>query len=440
MPPTHWHFWQTLPADARSNLPYSDMRICHIISRIDATADGTLVGGPPNTMRCLAKKQSAMGHDVSILAGCPGREAISNARRAFSPMHLRPIPITRSFAGPLRGIQFLAKGLSHGILCRKAIKAHQVLHSHSGYSQLALLASAIGKLCDVPTVHTLYCPVIGEVEEHRNWFLTTKTARISLKGIDRIVAISENIRRSLISCGIEQNRIRVIPPGIDTSRFHPDVDPRRWRERLRIPEGGRLVVYLGNLVKAKGLDVMIESLKCVAREVSPLFFAYALQNQHRRFEIRRQQYRDALEQIPLAGPALELGPVPRIEELLAAADVFVSPLRTTNGLADYPISVMEAMAVGRPVVSTAVGGVKEVISHETNGLLAAPGDPEDLARQIVRVLTSPSLAAELGFNARRRIEEHYSMDRCASDVMNLYDEVLATHQVPVQSRTVRDGL
>jgi len=380
----------------------------------------------------LAMRQQALGHDVSILAGCPGHEALTNARSAFSPIRIRPVLISRGFSGPLRGVEFIAKGLAHGIVHRKEMKKCHIVHSHSGYHHLALLASAIGRLSGAPVVHTLYCPVIDEVEEHRSWLLSLKTVGLSLKGIDRIVAISENIRQSLVNCGIDPRSIRVISPGVNTRQFYPGVPRWKWREKLGIPEDGKLILYLGNLVKAKGLDIMIQSLELVAHEVPMIFFAYALQSQHKRFEARRRQYSDALKEIPLAGPAWEFGPVPHIEELMAAADVFVSPLRTTNGLADYPISVMEAMAVGRPVVSTAVGGVKELISHEENGLLAAPGDSEDLARLIVRVLKSPHVAHALGMNARRRIVEQYSMDKYVRETMDLYEEVVRPDAVYTQ--------
>ena len=400
------------------------MRICQIISRLAATPEGVLVGGPPNTMLKLAQYQQAIGHDLSILAGCPSREAIINAKNAFAPITIHPIPINSRFAGPVRGIEFIARGIIHSLRHRRNMKTLDVLHSHSGYHHLAALTSVISTSLSVPAVHTLYCPIMNEIEERRSWLLSLKTAKINLKSVDRIVAISKNIERSLIDSGIDQTKIRLIPPGIDTEAFNPKVSGQQWREKLGVPNDGKLIFYLGNLLKAKGLDVLIEALKNIVAETPKVCFAYALQKQHSSFEPRRHEFRDALKEIPLYTPACELGPVPRIQKLMAAADVFVSPLRTTNGLADYPISIMEAMALGKPVVSTPVGGVKEIIIHETHGLLAIPGDPEDLAAQILRTLNSPKMGKELGTNARKQIEGNFSMGAYVERTMELYGELV----------------
>lgn len=400
------------------------MKICQIIPRLAATPDGTLVGGPPNTMLKLAKAQQAMGHDLSILAGCPGKESAENAKAAFPSINIRSILINPKSAGPLRGAEFIFKGLAHALRHRSVMMRYNVLHSHSGYHHLAALTAAIGKSTGVPMVHTLYCPIITEVEERRNWLLSLKTARMVFRGINRIVVVSKNIERSLLEAGIEAKKIRKIPPGIDTHQFHPKVSGRKWRHKLGVPDKGILIFYVGNLVKAKGLDVLIEALKSLARKVPNLYFAYALQLQHSRFEPRRNDYRQALKEIPLGAPARELGPVSHIEELMASADVFVAPLRTTNGLADYPISIMEAMAAGKPVVATKVGGVREIISHEENGLLARPGNHDDLAEQILRVATSSDLAIRLGANARQSIKNNFSINQLVERTMELYEELL----------------
>lgn len=375
-------------------------------------------------MMRLAQRQQSLGHHLSILAGCPGREAVENAKKAFAPIAIRAIPISSRSGGPLRAVEFIAKGVAHSLIHKKEMQKFDVLHSHSGYYQLAALTSAISKALGVPAVHSLYCPIIAEVDERRSWLLSLKTAGPILKRIDRIVAISRNIERSLIDSGIDRGKIRVIPPGIDTAVFHPGVPGGAWRKELGVPDDGKLILYLGNLVKAKGLDVLIEALRIIVSETPNVYFAYALQKQHHRFEPRRKQYRDALKDIPLGAPAREFGPVPRIQELMAAADVFVSPLRTTNGLADYPISIMEAMALGKPIVSCPVGGVREIVRHEDNGLLAKPGDADDLAAQILRALNSPDMARQLGANARKDMASTYSMDVFAERTIALYNELV----------------
>lgn len=101
--------------------------------------------------------------------------------------------------------------------------------------------------------------------------------------------------------------------------------------------------------------------------------------------------------------------------MLAKLDVFVLPSRTEGS----PRALLEAMAAGRPIVATKVGGVPEIVEDGSSGLLVEPDDPEGMASAILRLLESPRLARLLGEGARRRAEERFSLEAHVEGVLRV---------------------
>ena len=110
------------------------------------------------------------------------------------------------------------------------------------------------------------------------------------------------------------------------------------------------------------------------------------------------------------------GRVENVEDYLRAADIFVLP-STTEGMS---VALLEAMAVGLPVVASRVSGTVDVIKHGENGLLFEPGDVEGLADCITSLIESPNQRAELASQARKTVEQHFSLDRAADRYVALY--------------------
>ncbi len=385
--------------------------------------DGAVLGGVQNAMLHAARCLHLQGHKISLLAGSRRGDTSENMATFFPWIEFYPISISENAGGISRGLQFSLKGLMHVLLHRRKIKQSDILHSYSGYHQLAFLTTISSKITGMAAVHSLYCPVTNEMDGRRSWLLWNGSARLNLCGIDRCIAASQNIRKSLENAGIDPGRIRVVPPGIDTDRFSPEVSGVYWREKLRLSKDVKLVFYLGNLTPVKGLDIAVDALELVARKDPNLFFVYVLQGNHKRFDYRGPEFKKRLETIPLRG-AKEIGPTLQIEQLMAAADLHISPLRSTNGLADLPVSIMEMMSIGKPIVTTPVGGVPELITHGKTGLFARPGSPEDLADKMMEILKSPEQASSLAANAREFAVNSFSVDRMAEKTLKVYEELV----------------
>jgi len=208
----------------------------------------------------------------------------------------------------------------------------------------------------------------------------------------RWIAVSDQVAEDLAYLGVERERVSVVPNGIDTARFRPDLEARaEIRAELGIDPAGPVAVVAGRLTRQKGVDVAI---RAVARV--PGLHLVVAGDGGARAELERR-----VQLLGLAGRVRFGGPVAyqRVPSLLAAADIGLMPSLLEEA---FPLSLIEAMATGLPVVASRVGGVPTAVRPGVDGALVPPGDVDALARVLGELADNPSRRAELGANARKR--------------------------------------
>jgi glycosyltransferase involved in cell wall biosynthesis len=230
----------------------------------------------------------------------------------------------------------------------------------------------------------------------------------------RIIAVSETVAAKF-ACRFRR-KTRVIPPGIDTTRFVPAPSDG----------GSKVVCYVGRISEEKGLAGMIECARAVlGREGDARFVIAGMPCTNRdsaylsrlNLEIRSMGLKDRFD-LP--------GHVEDVAGLLSRIDVFVLPsVKEPLGRV-----MIEAMLMEKPVVAFDAGGPAEVIVHGRTGLLAQPGDVDSLAENIVLLLQDAGLRREVGKEARESVIHRFSNRVVAESIMNLYDEVLAVEKYP----------
>ena len=127
------------------------------------------------------------------------------------------------------------------------------------------------------------------------------------------------------------------------------------------------------------------------------------------------------QELGLSGIVHFLGARSDIPQLLAAMDVFV----LTSHMEASPVSILEAMAVGKPVVAPRVGSIPDSVVHNETGFLTKPGDVEDSAACLADLLAHPDLAASMGLTGRMIVERRWSLDSMVDGYQRLIEEVLA---------------
>jgi glycosyltransferase involved in cell wall biosynthesis len=118
---------------------------------------------------------------------------------------------------------------------------------------------------------------------------------------------------------------------------------------------------------------------------------------------------------------IEIGFVDEIWRLMAACDVFVAPFRDTREVADIPLAILEAMACGKAVVATRVGGIPEIIRHCENGLLVNPNDSIGLGEALCSLLKNQQMSEELGNNASKYAIQNHSLEIVAEKMEFVYE-------------------
>lgn len=170
------------------------------------------------------------------------------------------------------------------------------------------------------------------------------------------------------------------------------------------------IIFVGRLTRAKGVDILLHSL-AVLKSRGVIKKAVIVGEGPLLFELRTQAHRLGIDHL-----VFFLGVRDDVEILLQQSRIFVSPSRW-EGL---PLSVLEAMAAGLPVIASKVGGIPEVITNDRNGVLIPPNEPELLADAIQRILKGKKFAERIGRNARRSIEKEYSIGKYSRNITKLY--------------------
>ncbi len=256
-------------------------------------------------------------------------------------------------------------------------------------------------------------PVILNIQEGKNLhtqpWLTRLARRLILRSVDYFTVISIYLKRALLVRGIVENRIALIPNGVDAERFG---------SRAGHPRPNSLIT-ISRLVKKNAVADIIEAVAVLNREYDePVSLTVigdgelkpVLQEQARRLGIA--------DQIQWLG-TINHDELPRY---LAETAVFVRPSET-EGLGT---AFLEAMAAGVPIIGTPVGGIPDFLKDRETGLTCRVHDPADLARAIRELLSNPTLRSQVIANAQALIRERYTWDTVARQYRELCNYILTS--------------
>lgn len=205
--------------------------------------------------------------------------------------------------------------------------------------------------------------------------------------------------------------------GVDTARFHPHNDGANWRARLGLGCGHCVVLFLGHLVKRKGVDVLIAATAKLATGHPALRVVIAGDGPERDALVSQTAAHSLQNLVQLIG-AVDHG---EAHDLFAAADIFALPSRNEA----LGIVLMEAMASGKPIVASRVDGIPDIVRDEACGLLADAEDADDFAAKLARLLDGADLRRALGANGRREAGQRYQENLQVDRVVAMYARALS---------------
>lgn len=239
----------------------------------------------------------------------------------------------------------------------------------------------------------------------------------ALRLADGLICMSEQLRRTAEEVGITVPRILMATNGFDSARFRPADQNRRRasREKLRIPENAKVVLFCGGIIRRKGVDILLRAWPTVSASVTDARLLLVGPNHHDGFEEREYQEfsedveRQIVEQGLDRSVRLE-GYQQTMESYYAAADLFVLPSRAEG----WPSVINEAMASALPcVVSSLDGTCDEHLRDGQDGVIVRSEDPEEYAARIIGLLNDQEGARQMGRHARERAIERFDVERLA---------------------------
>jgi len=309
---------------------------------------------------------------------------------------------------PISDVMAFARLWKH-LLGRK----YDIVHAHS--SKAGILARLAAALAGVETV--IYSPhgyaFISEPPGLRLLFY-----KLAEKAAARVTDMTVAVSRSELEAALEANvcrpdRIRVIENGLSEEEMKLPRTRSAKRTELGVCRGELLVGSVGRLSTQKNMKAFIEAASTIALTRRNVKFVIAGLGPEL-LALERQ-----VIDLRVAQQVMLLGEVDDVSSLYAAMDVFVLP-SLWEGL---PYALLEAMAVGKPVVATDVPGTRDVVQNERNGLLVPPGNPAALAAAIERLLNDEALRRRLGRAAMSSVRDRFRLDRMIAEMDALYQQI-----------------
>ena len=240
-------------------------------------------------------------------------------------------------------------------------------------------------------------------------FLLYTQMRFVTGGVDRYIAVSEGVARQLSrSLPIPASKIRVVHNGIAVESFERPGDTK-LRSKFRGAVERPIVLTIARLEEQKGIRYLLEA---AARVPEALFVLAGEGSERGRLEA--QARKSGLED-----RIIFLGYREDIADLLASCDLFVLP----SLFEGFPLAILEAMAAGKPVITTAIDGNDEAIVEGETGLLVPPANPAALSEAIRSLLANPNRARALAMHGKARVQRHFSAQTSTAKVTQIYDEL-----------------
>jgi glycosyltransferase involved in cell wall biosynthesis len=385
------------------------VKVLRVIARLN-------MGGPALHVAYLSEGLRARGYDTTLVAGtlARGEDSMSFVAEELG-VRVERVPELSREISPLRDIRAI---LRLAQLIRR--ERPQILHTHTAKAGAVgrIAALAAGDARPPIIVHTFHGHVLrGYFDPIRAYgfrllerWLATKTTTL--------VAVSPQVRDDLVELGVApREKFTVIRLGIELDEriSAPDDARAETRRLLGVPQGAFVVGWIGRMTGVKNTDEVLAALKLLRdRDVDAYLCMVGDGPDRERLERRAHD-------LGVAKRCLFLGYQEQVARFYAAFDGMILP-SVNEGT---PVSAIESLAAGRPVVATRVGGVPDVVEDGEDGFLVDPGSTEQLADRLEELARNPELRQQMGEAGRSRMSGRYAVARLVDDMDRLYKSLLA---------------
>ncbi len=358
-------------------------------------------GGVTHHISCLEHQLTLMGHQVKIIA--PASRRVPDFGDRFIPIGKpRPIPASGSIIRITISLRLAAT--IKAVLDRENF---DIIHLHEPF--MPMLCTAVLRFSHTVNVGTFHA-CHGRPGYNFGRPVSTIMLKRRRRKLDGKIAVSKPAME--FASKYVPGDYTIIPNGVDLEHFSPDVSPID-----KFCDGKLNILFVGRLESRKGANYLIKAYKQVKEELPNSRLIVVGPGTRLRRKYERQVKRNRLEDVVFVGYA----PYAELPRYYKTADIFCSP---ATGRESFGIALIEAMAVGKPVVASNIDGYASVMTHGAEGLLVPPKDKKALAQALISLMTNESLRQQMG--ARGRLTaEGYDWKHIAQRVLDYYVKVLS---------------
>ncbi|HEY1317927.1 MAG TPA: glycosyltransferase family 4 protein [Gaiella sp.] len=389
-------------ADARP------IRVLRVIARLN-------MGGPALHVTYLARGLATLGYETTLVAGdvARGEESMAFVADRAGVEIVRLPGLSRELS-PVRD----ALAAWHVARIIRRVRP-DIVHTHTAK------AGAVGRIAALlagtrrpVVVHTFHGHVLRGYFGRAGTLLFRAIETLLARVTDRLIAVSPEVRDELVGMKVAPLRkFSVVRLGIELEpRVRFDGDPAEVRRRHGIAADAFVVGWFGRMTAVKRTDdllTMLAALRVGGTDATLLLVGDGDD---------RERLEERAHDLGLARSCLFVGYQEEVAPWYAICDAVV----LTSASEGTPVTIIEALAAGRPVVATDVGGVRDVVDDGETGFLVPPRNTQALAERLRALAADPALRTAMGEAGRARVLERYAVDRLVRDVDALYRELLAT--------------
>ena len=349
----------------------------------------------------LERRFTKMGHDVKIIAPLSGN--VSGVGDKFIRIGT-PIPVPAGGTICRITISLRLGPTIKSVLSRENF---DIIHLHEPF--MPMLCSAVLRFSNAANVATFHA-FGGKPGYTFARPISTIMLRRRLHKLDGKIAVSKAAME--FASKHVPGYYNIIPNGIDLELFSPDVSPIS-----EFRDGKLNILFVGRLEKQKGVSYLIKAYRRVKQEVPNSRLIIVGPGTRLRGKYEQEVLRGGLKDVIFVGGK----PQSELPQYYKTADVFCAP---ATGLESFGIVLLEAMAVGKPIVATNIDGYNSMLTHGAEGLLVPPKNEEMLAQALVSLLTNESLRQEMAARARLKAKE-YGWEHIAQKILDYYTRILS---------------
>lgn len=362
------------------------------------------LGGQARHVFDLAKGLVERGHEVSV--ACARAEAAARLQRAAIPCYRLPFRPVFDFSTLAALVRIIRSS------------DFDIVHSHG--VRAGLVARVAAKLAGgcriIHTVHAMaedMAPGRGLSALPAKWLYRSVDSRLG-KGTEKIITVSEEFRGRTICRIIGPGKVVTVHSGLDLSQFDSLPSPQESRHRLGLPIGCKVVGTVARFTKQKNLGYLVKAARIVCAQRDDVCFVLVGDG------TEYDQVKSLAQDQGISHRVFLPGYLGNTAGVLPGFDVFA----LSSLWEGHPLSLLEAMAAGLPVVATQVNGITETVLHGETGLMVPLDDPVFMADALLTLLADAETSARMGEAGKRRVRDNFSLDKMLRDVEAVYLDIV----------------